>query len=83
MDQGTDKDFQVLKHVHERTLRELPDRLLDHHAISGNDTAYNISRYDHCLQSATRALRDGKDEESSSRCYTTPASSSVLSTTAK
>ena len=27
------------------------------------DTAYNITRYDHCLQAATRALRDGKDEE--------------------
>jgi predicted HD phosphohydrolase len=63
LDQGTDEDFQVLKHVHERTLRELPDRLLDHLRDLRNDTAYNISGYDHCLQSATRALRDGKDEE--------------------
>src|SRR4030095_1851872 len=63
MDQGTDEDFQVLKHVHERTLRELPDRLLDQLCDLRSDTAYNISRSDHCLQSATRALRDGKDEE--------------------
>jgi len=63
MDEGTDEDFQVLKHVHERSLRELPERLLGHLRELRNDTAYNISRYDHCLQSATRALRDGKDEE--------------------
>jgi predicted HD phosphohydrolase len=63
MDQGTDADFQVLKHVHERTLADLPDRLISLLNELKNDTAYNISRYDHCLQSATRALRDGRDEE--------------------
>src|SRR5271165_4160323 len=57
MDQGTDEDFQVLKRVHERTLQELPDRLFGLLADLGNDTAYNITRRDHCLQAATRALR--------------------------
>lgn len=63
MDEGTDEDFQVLKRVHERTLAELPDRLLTLLDDLGRDTAYNITRRDHCLQAATRALRDGKDEE--------------------
>ncbi|MDX1948166.1 MAG: hypothetical protein SFU86_22440 [Pirellulaceae bacterium] len=63
MDQGTDADFQVLKRVHERTLEELPDRLFGLLDALGQDTAYNITRRDHCLQAATRALRDGKDEE--------------------
>jgi len=63
MDQGTDEDFQVLKQVHERTLIELPGRLLGLLDQLGADTAYNITRRDHCLQTATRALRDGKDEE--------------------
>jgi predicted HD phosphohydrolase len=63
MDQGTDEDFLVLKHVHERTLRALPDRLFGLLRELSKDTAYNISRYDHCLQTATRALHDGKDEE--------------------
>lgn len=63
MDAGTDADFQVLKRVHERTLQELPDRLFRLLDELGRDTAYNITRRDHCLQAATRALRDGKDEE--------------------
>lgn len=63
MDEGTDADFLVLKRVHEQTLHDLPDRLLALLDSLGSDTAYNITRRDHCLQSATRALRDGKDEE--------------------
>lgn len=63
MDEGTDEDFQILKRVHEQTLVELPDRLLGLLDDLGNDTAYNITRRDHCLQAATRALRDDKDEE--------------------
>lgn len=63
MDQGTDEDFRILKQVHEHTLNELPDRLFGLLRDLSRDTAYNITRYDHCLQSATRALRDGKDEE--------------------
>ncbi|OAI47981.1 phosphohydrolase [Planctomycetaceae bacterium SCGC AG-212-F19] len=63
MDEGSDADFQVLKRVHELTLQELPDRLLGLLGDLGNDTAYNITRRDHSLQAATRALRDGKDEE--------------------
>lgn len=63
MDEGTDADFQVLKHVHEEALRLLPDCLFGLMRNLAKDTAYNITRYDHCLQAATRALRDGKDEE--------------------
>lgn len=63
MDQGTDEDFQILRQVHERTLENLPDRLLAMLKDISRNTAYNISRYDHSLQTATRALRDGKDEE--------------------
>lgn len=63
MDEGTDEDFRILQHVHEQTLHNLPDRLLGLLDALRTDTAYNITRRDHCLQSATRALRDGKDEE--------------------
>jgi hypothetical protein len=63
LDEGTDEDFAVLRGVHEQTLRDLPDRLFGLLRDLENDTAYNISRYEHCLQSATRALKDGKDEE--------------------
>jgi predicted HD phosphohydrolase len=63
MDEGTDDDFHILKRVHERSLQELPDRLFGLLDALGQDTAYNITRRDHCLQAATRAWRDGKDEE--------------------
>jgi predicted HD phosphohydrolase len=63
MDEGTDEDFAVLRHVHEQTLRALPERLFAMLRDLSRDTAYNITRYDHCLQAATRALRDNKDEE--------------------
>ena len=63
MDQGTDEDFQILKRVHENTLKELPDRLIAMLNDLSGDQAYNLNRKDHSLQSATRALRDGADEE--------------------
>ena len=63
MDEGTDADFAVLRAVHEQTLRNLPDRLFGLLEDLRSDTAYNITRYAHCLQAATRALRDGKDDE--------------------
>jgi predicted HD phosphohydrolase len=63
MDRGTDEDFQILKRVHESTLKKLPDLLLSMLADLSGDQAYNLNRRDHSLQSATRALRDGVDEE--------------------
>ena len=63
MDQGTVADFETLKKVHEHTLAALPDQLYTLLENLSKDTAYNITRKEHCLQTATRALRDGKDEE--------------------
>jgi predicted HD phosphohydrolase len=63
MDEGSDEDFKILQHVHEQNLSELPGRLFALLEDLKSDTAYNITRYDHCLQTATRALRDGKDDE--------------------
>jgi predicted HD phosphohydrolase len=63
MDEGTDEDFAILRQVHEQTLHDLPDRLFAMLRELQGDTAYNITRYDHCLQAATRALRDGRDDE--------------------
>jgi len=63
MDQGTDEDFQLLKQVHERALVNLPDLLLGMLNDLSADSAYNLNRRDHSLQTATRALRAGADEE--------------------
>jgi len=44
MDEGTDADFQILKHVHEQTLRLLPDCLFGLLRNLASDTAYSAER---------------------------------------
>jgi predicted HD phosphohydrolase len=63
MDEGTDADFQVLAQVHAENMRRLPDLLMGMLADLSADAAYPIDRLDHSLQTATRALRDGADDE--------------------
>ncbi len=44
--------------------KALPDRVLDHlKLLDGDYGGFPIDRYSHCLQTATLALRDGRDEE--------------------
>jgi predicted HD phosphohydrolase len=44
--------------------KALPDRMLEHlKALGGDYGGYAIDRYQHSLQTATRAHRDGRDEE--------------------
>jgi len=44
--------------------QKLPDRLMAHlRLLEGDDGGFPIDRYAHSLQTATRALRDGRDEE--------------------
>jgi hypothetical protein len=63
MDEGTDADFAVLARVHEANIRRLPDLVIRMLTELGADEAYPIDRLQHSLQAATRALRDGRDEE--------------------
>ena len=63
MDEGTDADFAVLARVHEENIRKLPDLLIGVMTNLKADAAYPVDRLQHSLQVATRALRDGRDEE--------------------
>jgi predicted HD phosphohydrolase len=63
MDEGTDADFAVLARVHDENVRKLPDLLLGILSKLSADEAYPVDRLQHSLQAATRALRDGRDEE--------------------
>ena len=63
MDDMTPADFPVLRHVHEENLERLPDLLLGLLDSLGGDEAYPVDRKTHSLQAATRALRDGREEE--------------------
>ena len=63
MDDMTRDDFAVLRRVHEQNLEQLPDLLISLLNSLGGDEAYPVDRRTHSLQAATRALRDGRDEQ--------------------
>jgi predicted HD phosphohydrolase len=64
MADGTREDYELLDRAERAYALQLPDRVLESlrkldHSLDG----YPISRLQHSLQTATRALRDGADEE--------------------
>jgi predicted HD phosphohydrolase len=64
MEDGTREDYALLDRAEREYVRALPDRLLA--ALGKLDNSlqgYPVSRLGHSLQSATRALRDGADDE--------------------
>ncbi|MCW3782113.1 HD domain-containing protein [Defluviimonas salinarum] len=64
MEDASKEDFLAVMDYEEEFNAGLVNRLLD--AIRSLDedwTPYPINRYQHCLQSATRAYEDGADEE--------------------
>ena len=64
MADGTKEDYELLGRYEEQFVEELPDRLmraLDD--LKKSLPGYKVSRYEHSLQAATRAHRDGRDEE--------------------
>jgi predicted HD phosphohydrolase len=68
MDQGTSEDYGLLDReldTHRKEmLAELPEALLAMlNGQRGNKMGYQIDRFGHSLQTATRAFRDGADEE--------------------
>ena len=63
MDEGTDADFAVLAGVHAENVAALPDLLMGMLTDLHADAKYPVDRCEHSLQAATRALRDGQDEE--------------------
>jgi len=65
MDQGTAEDYALIDRLevankHARLVDNLLDLL---RSLAGPTLGYPIDRYQHSLQSATRALRDAADEE--------------------
>lgn len=63
MEHGTRADYDlVFEHEVENT-QDQADRVIQWLEMMDGDSPYQISRLDHCLQTATRAERDGADEE--------------------
>ena len=64
MKDGTKEDYDLLGKYEEKFSKDLPDRILD--ALRNLDSSvdgYQVTRLEHSLQSATRAEKDGADEE--------------------
>ncbi len=64
MDQGSAEEYAFLDGLHDQVGEGLADRVLDMlRALAGPKRGYQVDRYEHSLQTATRAQRDGADEE--------------------
>ena len=64
MKDGTKEDYDLLSQYEEKFSKDLPDRVLE--ALKNLDSSvdgYQVTRLEHSLQSATRAEKDGADEE--------------------
>ena len=64
MEHSTAADWQAIGAEFPAMARSLPDRVLAHlKLLDGDVGGFPIDRYQHSLQTATRALKDGRDEE--------------------
>lgn len=63
MEDGTQADYDLLGAFDAEHRTGQADRVLDWLRLMDGDSPYQISRLQHCLQTATRAERDGADEE--------------------
>lgn len=64
MADGTTEDYALLGRYERQSREGLADRVLEHLALLRHGLwGYRVSRYQHCLQAATRAHRDGADDE--------------------
>jgi predicted HD phosphohydrolase len=64
MADGTREDWKIINKALTPFIKELPDRVLGHlRLLQGDCGGFAIDRLDHSLQTATRAMQDGRDEE--------------------
>ncbi|TLX65191.1 phosphohydrolase [Stutzerimonas nosocomialis] len=64
MQDGTEEDWTTIARHFGAYAKELPDRILAHlELLEGDFGGFPVDRLTHSLQTATRAHRDGRDEE--------------------
>jgi predicted HD phosphohydrolase len=64
MRDATREDYQIIGRHSLEFFKGLPDRVLTHLSLLAGDTGgYAVDRLTHSLQTATRAKRDGRDDE--------------------
>jgi len=63
MEHGTQQDCDIVNEHFDAHISKFADQVLDWLRQLDGDSPFQISRLDHCLQTATRAERDGADDE--------------------
>jgi len=64
MEESTQEDWAKIVPEAMKLAKTLPDRVLDHlRLLEGDYSGFQVDRMTHSLQTATLALRDGRDEE--------------------
>ena len=64
MQDSTQADWQIIGGEFMQFASQLPARVIQHlQILQGDYGGFPVDRYTHSLQTATRALRDGRDEE--------------------
>lgn len=64
MDESSQQDWDIIDEHFQDYRHDVTDRVLEHLLrLKGDTHGYAVDRYTHSLQTATRALRDGADEE--------------------
>ena len=63
MENGTQADYDLVFAHDAANIARQSDRVLDWLRQMDGDSPYQISRLEHCLQTATRAENDGADDE--------------------
>ncbi|MEB0140470.1 MULTISPECIES: HD domain-containing protein [unclassified Undibacterium] len=64
MDNSSAQDWQLIGAEFMQFTQSLPQRVIKHlQLLEGDYGGFPVDRYTHSLQTATRALRDGRDEE--------------------
>ena len=62
MKDSTSEDWQLISAEFAAYARGLPDRVIAHlRLLEGDFGGFPVDRYTHSLQTATRAMRDGRD----------------------
>ncbi|WP_233887876.1 HD domain-containing protein [Paraburkholderia flagellata] len=64
MQDSTQEDWGIIKPQAAEYFSKLPGRVIAHLSLlQGEFSGFPIDRYQHCLQTATLALKDGRDDE--------------------
>ena len=64
LDEATKDDFDIIHPFLAEERKNLVDRLLEHlQGLSGPKLGFKVDRLEHSLQTATRAFKDGADDE--------------------